>query len=189
MGRNKKKFIEKNEGVKFYLVHRSQKDPLYLDEKAGERVLLPADDNVNDDLISMLSTNRKKETAAEIERRRLEQHKFGIYYEDDYDYLQHLKERDENVEIEAGKEDLAELLNPNKPKLQLPSSVFASEYEEDVGYFNQAAPDNDPKINWDPEIVEILDEETRYDFENPANELEDDFFVKANQDTGVSFFK
>lgn len=50
-----------------------------------------------------------------------------------------------------------------------------------VGYFNQAAPDHDPKINWDPDIVRLLDEDTQI---NPDDngELEDDFFIKANQD-------
>ena len=43
MGGRKKKFIEKNEGVKFHLVHRSQRDPLYLDETLGDHVLMPVD--------------------------------------------------------------------------------------------------------------------------------------------------
>lgn len=52
-----------------------------------------------------------------------------------------------------------------------------------VGYFNQAAPDHDPKINWDPDIVRLLDDDTQIEPEGDEDEeLEDDFFVKANQE-------
>jgi len=51
--------------------------------------------------------------------------------------------------------------------------------EEPVGLLNLAAPQSGPKIHWDPDIVAALDED--FDFDNPENELEDDFFVKANE--------
>ena len=54
MGR-KKPFIEKGEGVKFFLVHRSQKDPLYLDENLGEHVLVPADPETNRNLVESIN--------------------------------------------------------------------------------------------------------------------------------------
>lgn len=203
MGR-KKKFIEKGEGVKFYLVHRSQKDPLYLDENLGEHVLVPAEDttehsnliqSINNLTLSRSSKSDKEKE--ELRRKRLEeQHKYGIYYEDDYDYLQHLKERDNDddkaeldeavkignvlIKNDINNNDTAETGETSRlTKLNLPSSVFASKYEEDVGYFNQAAPDHDPKINWDPDIVHCLDEETDVQFED----IEDDFFLKANSET------
>jgi protein LTV1 len=190
MGR-KKKFIEKGEGVKFYLVHRSQKDPLYLDENLGEHVLMPADSDVNSYLVQAvngmsLNNNKSKSEKDEIKNKRLEeQQKFGIYYDDDYDYLQHLKEVDdeENYELDEAVQ-IGNVIIKNDPlsqqKLTLPSSVFASKFEEETGYFNQAAPNNDPKIGWDPDIVRLLDDDTNIDFEDKDNELEDDFFVKAN---------
>lgn len=52
-----------------------------------------------------------------------------------------------------------------------------------VGYFNQAAPDHDPKIHWDPDIVRLLDEDAEINPEDDG-ELEDDFFVKANLEKG-----
>jgi protein LTV1 len=200
MGR-KKKFINKDEGVKFFLVHRSQRDPLYLDENLGEHVLVPADPQSHKgliDSINRLSLNSKKNETEkeEIKRKRLEeQQKFGIYYEDDYDYLQHLREVDnEETEMEDAKvtkigsvlikEDDEE--DERDSRLKLPSSVFASKYEEDVGYFNQAAPDHDPKIGWDPDIVKILDEDPNVDFDDDENELEDDFFIKANNQSSKS---
>ena len=189
MGR-KKKFIEKGEGVKFYLVHRSQKDPLFLDENLGEHVLMPADSDVNNYLIQAVNgmslNQNKSKSDKELKHKRLEeQHKFGIYYDDDYDYLQHLKEVDDEDKYEL--EETVQIGNviikndaSDKQNLILPSSVFASKYEEETGYFNQAAPNNDPKIGWDPDIVRLLDDDTNIDLEKFENELEDDFFVIAN---------
>ena len=207
MGR-KKPFIEKGEGVKFYLVHRSQKDPLYLDESLGEHVLVPADPDTNRNLVESVnglnsSANRNKSESEKeaAKRKRLEeQQKFGIYYEDDYNYLQHLREIEDEDQVEMEKQDAAlqvgSVLIKNEEhhenqgattnqKLQLPSSVFASNFEEDVGYFNQAAPDHDPKIHWDPDIVKLLDEDAQVDFDDKDNEFEDDFFLMANSSSQV----
>lgn len=192
MGGKKKKFIEKGEGVKFYLVHRSQKDPLYLDESLGERVLMPADENSDDKLLKSINgLNLRKSSQVDRNEQRFkrieEQHKYGIYYDDGYDYLQHLRDADQQDRVELEPEMLkvgSVLIKNNeeeseKPILQLPSSAFASKVEEDVGYFNQAAPDHDPKIDWDPEIVKILDEDPDVEY---TDEFEDDFFVRANHD-------
>lgn len=211
MGR-KKPFIEKGEGVKFFLVHRSQKDPLYLDENLGEHVLVPADPETNRNLVESINgltlSNKSKKSESEkeaLKRKRLEeQQKFGIYYEDDYNYLQHLRDVDAEEKAEMDKyeaikigpvlikndeDDTGEISSAastsggnSTRKLQLPSSVFASNFEEDVGYFNQAAPDHDPKINWDPDIVKFLDEDENINFDDVDNEMEDDFFLKANSD-------
>lgn len=202
MGR-KKKFIEKGEGVKFYLVHRSQKDPLYLDENLGEHVLMPADPDVNETLIQAVNglnlsqNSNNKSHKNDLKQKRIEeQQKFGIYYDDDYDYLQHLKEVDneDQAELDEAIKIGSVLIKPNfeaeienkqqqQKGLNLPSSVFASKFEEETGYFNQAAPDHDPKFNWDPDIVRLLDEDTEINLEDEDNQLEDDFFVKANSDT------
>lgn len=63
-----------------------------------------------------------------------EQHKYGIYFDDDYNYLQHLRE--------TGPMEWEQVEHKPKPdtKLNLPSSVFASNVEEDVGLLNKAAP-------------------------------------------------
>ncbi len=202
MGR-KKPFIAPGEGVKFYLVNRSQKDPLYLDESLGENVLVPADDNVNEDLVRQINglhlqkpKINQSEKAALKEKRLKEQQKFGIYFEDDYNYLQHLKEADDIEEEDEKEADMIRVDNvlikdeeaaevKVKQGLRLPATVFASKFEEDVGYFNQAAPNSDPKIGWDPEIVRMLDEDAEVDFEDADNFLDDDFFVKANQTESI----
>ncbi|XP_006891743.1 PREDICTED: protein LTV1 homolog [Elephantulus edwardii] len=168
--RKKKPFIEKKKAVTFHLVHRSQRDPLAADETAPQRVLLPTQ-KVND------------------EERRAEQRKYGVFFDDDYDYLQHLKEPSGPSELipassfsaHSRREDAEETLIPSTG-IKLPSSVFASDFEEDVGLLNKAAPVSGPRLDFDPDIVAALDDD--FDFDNPDNQLEDDFILKANGPAG-----
>ncbi|XP_049577268.1 protein LTV1 homolog isoform X1 [Syngnathus scovelli] len=174
--RKKKSFIEKKKAVTFHLVHRSQRDPLAADEKAPQHVLLPA-------------------AKADVEKRRAEQRDFGIFFDDDYNYLQHLKESSGQTELLAaepsprfhlrsddgdGVENDADEKEQVVPavSIQLPSSVFASDFEEDVGLLNKAAPISGPRLDMDPDIVAALDED--FDFDDPDNMLDDDFIAKAN---------
>ncbi|XP_017312729.1 protein LTV1 homolog isoform X3 [Ictalurus punctatus] len=185
--RKKKSFISKKNAVSFHLVHRSQKDPLAADEKAPQHVLLPA-------------------VKIEVEKRREEQRKYGVFFDDDYNYLQHLREasqpaelvsaprpyretrplgfeeeEEEEEEVEEVDEDeqgKEEALTIPAASIKLPSSVFASEFEEEVGLLNKAAPISGPRLDMDPDIVAALDED--FDFDDPENILEDDFVIKAN---------
>lgn len=104
----------------FQLVHRSQQDPLIADEDAPQHILVPVQD--------------KKEKKLE------EQHKYGIYYDDDYDYLGNLKHiKDHTMQWpDHVEKELAERIE--RTKLQLPKSVFASEKEEAVGMLAKGAP-------------------------------------------------
>ena len=121
-GRKKKAFIDKKNAVTFHLVHRSQKDPLQADEDAPQRVLLPSarkapvsnifslvflgfvfqeqlyfnETTQNTTCRCVFSTIFQK--AADI--RKEEQRKFGVFFDDDYDYMQHLKDVDELNEVE-----------------------------------------------------------------------------------------
>ncbi|XP_075993030.1 protein LTV1 homolog [Genypterus blacodes] len=177
--RKKKSFIEKKKAVTFHLVHRSQRDPLAADEKAPQHVLLPA-------------------TKVEAEKRREQQRDFGVFFDDDYNYLQHLKEPSGLPELVADGPSLAhhpphlcEEEDEDEGKdtvpaasINLPSSVFASEFEEEVGLLNKAAPISGPRLDMDPDIVAALDED--FDYEDPDNMLEDDFIVMAtNANTAV----
>lgn len=114
-----------------------------------------------------------------------EQQKYGVYFDDDYDYLQHLKvpepedlvwESVENPNALKGK------AAPDANPLQLPSSVFGSKFEEDVGLLNKAATSSGPRPDWDPDVVAALDDD--FDYENPDNELEDNFMEMANGGAG-----
>lgn len=120
-------------------------------------------------------------------KRKKEQQKFGVFFDDDYDYLQHLREPEvENVEWElvAGtvKKPIEEE-NVKKPSIKLPSSVFATEFEEDEGLLRKMAPRYGPRPDWDPDIVAALDDDFNYD--DPQNELDDDFMEKAMGDEGT----
>uniref|UniRef100_A0A3P8VMM4 Protein LTV1 homolog n=1 Tax=Cynoglossus semilaevis TaxID=244447 RepID=A0A3P8VMM4_CYNSE len=174
--RKKKSFIEKKKAVTFHLVHRSQRDPLAADENAPQHVLLPA-------------------TKVEAEKRREEQRDFGVFFDDDYNYLQHLKEASAPSELvvsgagrrsvnfldqDGDKKQEAEESRdiPQESSISLPSSVFASEFEEEVGLLNKAAPISGPRLDFDPDIVAALDED--FDYDDPNNVLDDDFIIKAN---------
>ncbi|KAL1005967.1 hypothetical protein UPYG_G00066260 [Umbra pygmaea] len=179
--RRKKKFINKEQAVTFHLVHRSQRDPLAADEKAPQHVLL--------------------KQKVDVEKRLEEQREFGVFFDDDYNYLQHLKETSQAVEWassgrsqrgkrphdqdgedeEAGEEEKA--IPVQNVSFKLPSSVFASEFEEDVGMLNKAAPVSGPRLDMDPDIVAALDED--FDFDDPDNMLDDDFILKANDVEGA----
>ncbi|XP_021114965.1 protein LTV1 homolog isoform X2 [Heterocephalus glaber] len=168
--RKKKPFIEKKKAVSFHLVHRSQRDPLTADETAPQRVLLPTQ-KIND------------------EERRVEQRKYGVFFDDDYDYLQHLKETSGPSELIPNHTSSAYSSRDEKEEtsvvpstgIKLPSSVFASEFEEAVGLLNKAAPVSGPRLDFDPDIVAALDDD--FDFDDPDNVLEDDFILQANKPT------
>ncbi|XP_071116725.1 protein LTV1 homolog [Haliotis cracherodii] len=170
--RKKKKFIDKKNAQTFRLVHRSQKDPLQASDDVGQRVLLPVEDK-------------------EAEKRKNTQREFGVFFEDDYDYLQHLKDVDETVEFEpvesvrvpkSSQGVKQSDATARDPILKLPSTVFASQVETEVGLLNKAAPVSGPRLDWDPDIVAGLDED--FDFDDPENVLDDDFVLKANDAVG-----
>uniref|UniRef100_A0A914HDL4 Protein LTV1 homolog n=1 Tax=Globodera rostochiensis TaxID=31243 RepID=A0A914HDL4_GLORO len=158
MGKRKTPFIDRKSAVSFRLLHRSQKDPLIADESLGERVLHPMSN------------------PTELEERR----KFGIYYRDDYDYLQHLKEVGETVEIVGGEPvEEQEVIKAENPANALNSCIFETRgVELKVGMLNQAASSNELLPDIDPDIVAALDGDMEA---SDANcELDDDFVAKAN---------
>lgn len=113
-------------------------------------------------------------------KRKEEQRKYGIYFDDDYDYLQHLKDVNtltaewERVDSTTSKINESH----NTPKINLPSSVFASNVEEKVGLLNKAAPVSGLQLDLDPDIVAAMDDD--FDYDDPENQLEDNFMELAN---------
>ncbi|KAJ8925295.1 hypothetical protein NQ315_009124 [Exocentrus adspersus] len=159
-----KKFkkINKQNAVTFQLVHRSQQDPLVASEDAPQRILLPVENK-----------NTKKSREEELEQ----QHKYGIFYDDESNYLQYLKDVKDN-QMEWPKHAEAELVKKEEAKILLPSSVFASEVEEEVGMLNKAAPVSGLQLHLDPDVVAAMDED--FDYSDPENQLEDNFIQLAN---------
>lgn len=119
----------------------------------------------------------------DLAKRKKELNKFGVFFDDDYNYLQHLRVRDRGVHWEYMEPANVKNKNVNgtevnaKPNLQLPSSVFESEFEEDEGMLRKAAPRSGPRPDLDPDIVAGLDDD--FDFDNPYNQLEEDFIAKV----------
>lgn len=152
--RKKKAFIEKKKAVTFHLVHRSQRDPLAADEKAPQHVLLPAnkvllalphrnmDVFINNCHLCLRFTLRETFRGhflsgvccvpqVEVEKRHEEQRSFGVFFDDDYDYLQHLKEASGQTELVASVPSFTER------QIQLHDD---EEYEEEEGDGSTMAP-------------------------------------------------
>jgi len=175
MGKKKHPFIDKKTAQKFKVVHRSQRDPLQADEESAQHVLVRAGTEGVPDGNDTSEVSREEKT------------KFGIYYDDDYDYLQHLRPRGEGMFI------MAEDFGPPKPKpkpkerddvfgIKLPSEVLPSKYEEDIGMLNKGVLPRGPQPDWDPDIVACLDDD--FDLDDEDNLLEDDFIMMANEEGG-----
>jgi protein LTV1 len=146
---------------------------LAVDETAPQHVLVPISKRKEPEP----SSSKSSDIQLPPEKRKKEQEQFGIFFDDDYNYLQHLREPGKNeihwIEVPHKSKDK----DPKeKPKIQLPSSVFESEYQEKEGMLNKAAKQG-LRLDWDPEVVAALDED--FNFEDPANELEDNFMELA----------
>lgn len=173
----KKPFINKKEAVSFHLVHRSQRDPLQADEESSKHVLQ-----------QLALPNEKKK---EQEKKQEEQRKFGVFYEDEYNYMQHLRhakpecvwqaDADPNAPPKPSRSvKSAGDTKEEKPKIQLSSKVFGSEREEEVGLLNKAAPITGPRFDLDPDVVAAMDVD--FNFDDPDNQLDDDFMQVAQGD-------
>uniref|UniRef100_A0A182RLP6 Protein LTV1 homolog n=1 Tax=Anopheles funestus TaxID=62324 RepID=A0A182RLP6_ANOFN len=183
----KKKFIDKKTAVTFRLVNRSQHDPLYVDEKAPQHVLVPV--RVPPKYANLIANSSRQVVEGNVDaaKRRKEQAKYGIFFDDDYDYLQHLREPDRNEVVwepvaskTTKKPTKTDPTDVDDVRIKLPSSVFASEYEEKDGIMKKAVEvTRGPRPDWDPDVVAALDED--FDFDNPNNELEDNFMELAMQ--------
>lgn len=126
------------------------------DDEAPQRVLLPQNPH---DEARRLKIQKQKEA----------QREFGVFFDDDYDYLQHMKDISAVEHDWSGADrffvqraEAAEATPPPPPhyqkSVQLPGQVFGSTTEEKVGILNQAAPHSGPLLDWDPDIVETLDD-------------------------------
>uniref|UniRef100_A0A182MYD7 Protein LTV1 homolog n=1 Tax=Anopheles dirus TaxID=7168 RepID=A0A182MYD7_9DIPT len=182
----KKKFIDKKSAVTFRLVNRSQHDPLYVDEKAPQHVLVPV--RVPPKYADLIANHNRpvQEGQIDVAKRKKEQAKFGIFFDDDYDYLQHLREPGRNevawqpVPSKSSTNVTEKPDSQDEVRIKLPSSVFASEFEEKEGIMKKAAEVTPgPRPDWDPDVVAALDED--FDFDNPDNALEDNFMQLAMQ--------
>lgn len=169
MGKKGKRFLDKRRDVlhTFKVVSRSQRDPLVADPSAPQAVLQPTEGDASE---------------------KSEQEKYGIFFDDDYNYLQHLRGvreavnwDDEDLEVytircedpQAGKKEL------RGKKLLLPSSAFESFVEEPIGLLNKAAPVTGPRPELDPDVVAGLDDDDIFN-DNAALGPDDDDALPDN---------
>ena len=105
-----------------------------------------------------------------------EERAHGVFYEDEYNYLQHLKDRTK-VEHDWSEADRFILeAGERQRQLNLPSDVFATRGEEEVvGLLNKAAPVG-LDLSLDPEVVAAMDDD--FNFTDPENEFNDDFVMQ-----------
>ena len=105
-----------------------------------------------------------------------EERAHGVFYDDEYNYLQHLKDRSK-VEHDWSEADRFILQAEERQRqLQLPSDVFATRgEEEEVGLLNKAAPVG-LDLSLDPEVVAAMDDD--FNFEDPENDFSDDFVMQ-----------
>lgn len=79
---------------------------------------------------------------------------------DEYDYSQHLRVRGEEEDgadiFKADPKVVARIAGKGEDGsggLTLPTDLLASEFEEEIGILNRAAPVSGPRLDWDPDIV------------------------------------
>ncbi|KAK7100476.1 protein LTV1 homolog [Littorina saxatilis] len=148
-------------------------------------LLMPEDDGEAKELLEDPGLSSK-------EKNREEQQKYGIYFEDDYNYLQHMKDV---VDIQQSEMKQLIVLDPKSGNVSEVSRVYKEEAmePEDMLVLNSklqgaaAASNTGMKIvstqpeldpDFDPEVLAALEDD--FNFEDPDNELEDDFMDLAN---------
>lgn len=142
-------------------MHRSQQDPLITDENAPKHVLLEVSKNENPSSKAQLDPEGRKK----------EQQTYGVYFDDDYDYLQHLRKVDDTETFYWAESNTSKTTDvKNKQKITLPSSVFASHFEEEEGLLRRVDDRKSLRPDWDPDVIEALDD--NFEHNNPENQLE-----------------
>ncbi|KAL3998456.1 Low temperature viability family protein [Acanthocheilonema viteae] len=143
-----KKWIDKKHSKTFRLIHQNQS----ADNYDGENV--------------QQSTGKKN--AEEYDR-------YGIYFDDDYDYLQHLKEVNEVTENATERS----IIRVPSGKTNLLTNIFeANGYEINAELLKNGTLLDEMHI--DPYVIAELTANDGIEFENPTNDLDDDFVLQAS---------
>lgn len=181
MSRNKSVFRQPG-AQHFQVLHRSLRDPLANDESASSHVL---------------SEIPKRGTAAQKSQAAVEEEvEHGIHYEDDYDYLQHMRtigtEREavfvpSNTQQKRQKSQLQGQDGIALPAEALPSQGEERDYAEMLGIPDRPwglQPEMDPGLR---EVLEALEDEA-YVGPTDQQEHDEDFFESLMGDEGGSDF-
>lgn len=179
--RNKRHYIKPGTGTKFRLVNRSIRDLGGYEVGAGGNVLAPIDEDLDYDDLDF-------DEIKELER------EHGVDYKDDYNYLQHMKERSAEATCWVTADNksvisfapsrasrssrMSRMSRVSRAASQISQSnpkFFEGEAGElPQGYFQELAADQDAMpLDWDPEIAAQLDGLDGEIVENPPEEDED----------------
>jgi len=173
--RNKRQYIKPGTGTKFRLVNRSIRDLGGYEVGAGGNVLAPIDEDYDD---------LEFDDIKELER------EHGVNFDDDYNYLQHMKERSAEATCWVSADNksvisfapsrasrssrFSRMSRVSKAASQISQSnpkFFESEAELPQGYFQELQADQDAMpLDWDPEIAAQLDGLDGEIIENPPEE-------------------
>ncbi|KAG7894736.1 hypothetical protein KL905_002406 [Ogataea polymorpha] len=174
-----KKWIDKKTAQSYALLHRAHEDPLYYDEEAGERVLVPIEKskrNVRERLETKQDLQKEldsKIAQGDIRKNEGEAALYGITYDDSqYDYMQHLKPIGEDkTGIFIARED--------KPKkVELPTALLPSketvkyDYQRQQNIQDEIAgfkPDMNPDLR---EVLEALEDEAYIDPDQDEDDVD-----------------
>ncbi|KAJ3158098.1 hypothetical protein HDU86_003050 [Geranomyces michiganensis] len=166
-------------------------------EDAKEKVGADATSKPSPDSASSKKTKAKASSAPTSADLARDPSLYGIFFDDNdkYDYVQHLKpigedpgavfmepkgsqKKDKSGGIKFVDDDASEAHTGRKVKFDMPSEVFASRYEEQVGMLNRPAAPSMLEVGGDVrEVLYALDDEEYVD-----ETADDDFFAALDAD-------
>ena len=115
------------------------------------------------------------------EERQKEQQKYGIFYNDDYDYLQHLKD----ISVLPVQWERVENPNDTKsaesstPNPELESAVYAFTVKDNIPLVDKTPSVLEPELELDVDDTLIALEEN-FDQDDPDHQIDDEFFKMLN---------
>ena len=96
---NKRHFVKQNSGTKFKLLNRSIRDVSGYAEGAGQNVLAPIDERYDDDYDDEYEDDLGFDDIKKLEK------DAGVNFDDDYNYLQHMKVNDDSLVVDIITDD------------------------------------------------------------------------------------
>lgn len=172
--------FDKNNSVKFQVVHRSQQDSRYYDDDASSTVLVPIiDKKKKSTKIRATAAEDLKEIESQLKKDEGKAALYGIAYDDtEYDYLQHLKpigsgegifiSKKEVIDPKVKNAKLAALLDDSV----LPGEERAYNYQSQQDVPDEIAgfkPDLNPDLR---EALIALEDENYLDQEQDIDEID-----------------
>ncbi|XP_063900203.1 protein LTV1 homolog [Zophobas morio] len=163
LGEKKKSFIDKKSATKYSL--SSSTKPSVLNAVQADQFFSSSTNKIaNED-------NFVPKDKSDYERK-IEQLKYGIYFDDDYDYLQHLASVNENISVFRIENTTQPAFVVDRPNQILPERVF----KEDSVISTVSS--STLQADYDLDVLAQLEDDVVH---NKEWEIEDDFIIKAKE--------